>query len=572
LPESPKYLPLRVSSAGPDEGPSPAKRGSLASVDGGSEDADVVLQERLELFFRSLFVVSMGFAVLALAASVGTGIATFQAYLTHPSNELHELTNVVLLAATLLFRYRRLSRAALERLDPILCVVVTSLFGALFCISEPGGRPELVASLTTLTVCILRAVLIPSTTARTLAVTAVAAAPSIVVAWVVHGGDTAALTGAGFHQTRVSVTLYTAIWWLVQVVVATLTTRVIYGLRQRVREARQLGQYLLEEKLGEGGMGVVYRASHALLRRPTAVKLLVSERAGERAIQRFEREVRLTARLTHPNTVTIYDYGRTPEGVFYYAMELLDGIDLEELVKMTGPLPPARACHILLQVAGALAEAHAIGLIHRDVKPANIMVCRQIGRADIAKLLDFGLVRELDSVDKTRSDVHTLTGTPLYMAPESIVNPHTVDGRADLYALAAVGYFLLVGAPVFEARTVVEVCGLHLHAAPVPPSERLGRPLPEGLERAILRGLAKKPDDRFASAEAFARELRLAQEGVTWTPEEAQAWWSSHVPLHSGGALDNGGAMANDHLKSPEAQGEVGTGPLSVIGIDWRDR
>jgi serine/threonine-protein kinase len=247
-------------------------------------------------------------------------------------------------------------------------------------------------------------------------------------------------------------------------------------------------------------------------------------------------------------------------------MELLDGIDLEELVKLNGPLPPARACHILLQVAGALAEAHSIGLIHRDVKPANIMLCRQIGRADIAKLLDFGLVREVDSGDKTRSDVRTLTGTPLYMAPESIVNPHTVDGRADLYALAAVGYFLLVGSPVFEARTVVEVCGLHLHAPPVAPSERLGRPLPEGLERVILRGLAKKADDRFSSAEAFARELRLASEGVSWTPEEAQAWWAHHVPL------DSGGAQPGDPLKSAQAQGEAGTGLLPVLGINWRDR
>jgi serine/threonine-protein kinase len=294
---------------------------------------------------------------------------------------------------------------------------------------------------------------------------------------------------------------------------------------------------------------------------------LVSERAGERAIMRFEREVRLTARLTHPNTVTIYDYGRTPEGLFYYAMELLDGIDLEELVRRNGPLPPARACHILLQVAGALAEAHTIGLIHRDVKPANIMLCRQIGRTDIAKLLDFGLVRELDSVDKTRSDIRTLTGTPLYMSPEAIINPHEVDGRADLYALAAVGYFLLVGAPVFEGRTVVEVCGLHLHAEPVAPSQRLGRPLPGGLESVILRGLAKKPEDRFPSAEAFARELNMASEGVSWTPEEAQAWWATHVP-----PIDSGGAGPSDPLKSRKAQGDVETGPLSVIGVDWRDR
>ncbi len=565
LSERPKYLPRRVAREDPDAGPPSDRPGSRARAGEESEDPDVILQERLELFFRSMFFVSLGFSVLSLTAAVSTGVASFRAFLTHPNNLLHQLTNLFLLGVTLLFRFTRLGRTTLERLEPLLVVILTSLFGTLFCISDPGGRPELVASLTTLTICILRAVLIPSATMRTLVVTAIAAAPSLVVAWVVHR-DSAVVNAAGFHQTRLSVTLNTGIWWLVQVVVATLTTRVIYGLRQRVREARQLGQYMLEQKLGEGGMGVVYRASHALLRRPTAVKLLVSERAGERAIQRFEREVRLTARLTHPNTVTIYDYGRTPEGVFYYAMELLDGIDLEQLVEKSGPLPPARACHVLLQVAGALAEAHAIGLIHRDVKPANIMLCRQIGRADIVKLLDFGLVRELDSAEKTRSDIHTLTGTPLYMAPESIVNPQAVDGRADLYALAAVGYFLLVGAPVFEARTVVEVCGLHLHAPPVPPSQRLGRALPEGLERAILRGLAKKPDDRFPSADAFARELRRVQEGVSWTPEDAQAWWASHAPL------DSGGALATDHLKSGEALGEAGTGPFSVIGIDWRDR
>jgi serine/threonine-protein kinase len=556
---------LRVSRADPDDGPAPGKRGSLASVDEGSADADVILQERLELFFRSMFSVSLGFAVLAVIASVGAGIAPLGAFLAHPSNVLHDVITAVLLVITLVLRFARLSRVTLERLEPILCVLVTSLFGFLFCIAEESSRPELVASMTTLTVCILRAVMIPSTTTRTLVVTAVAAAPSIVVAWFVHH-DTIITNGAGFQQTRLSITLYTGIWWLVQIVVATLTTRVIYGLRQRVRRARQLGQYTLEKKLGEGGMGVVYRASHALLRRPTAIKLLVSERAGERSIKRFEREVRLTARLTHPNTVTIYDYGRTPEGVFYYAMELLDGIDLEALVRKNGPLPPARACHILLQVAGALAEAHAIGLIHRDIKPANIMLCRQIGRADIAKLLDFGLVRELDGGDKTRSDIHSLTGTPLYMAPESIVNPNEVDGRADLYALAAVGYFLLVGTPVFEARTVLEVCGLHLHAAPIPPSERLGRPLPEGLERVILRGLSKKPEDRFPSAEAFARELSMSSEGVSWTPEEAEAWWANHV------SLDSGGATASDPLKSGKAQGDAETGPLSVIGIDWRDR
>ena len=334
----------------------------------------------------------------------------------------------------------------------------------------------------------------------------------------------------GGQLSRLAVTLYVGIWWLVQVVVCTLTTRVIYGLQQRVREARQLGQYVLEQKLGEGGMGVVYRASHALLRRPTAVKLLSSEHVGENAMQRFSREVRLTARLTHPNTVTIYDYGRTPDGIFYYAMELLDGIDLEKLVARWGPMPPARVRHVLIQIGEALAEAHAIGLIHRDVKPANIMLCCLVGRYDVAKLLDFGLVRDLERPDASRSEQHSLTGTPLYMAPEAIMAPNGGEPRSDLYALGAVGYFLLVGAPVFEGKTVVEVCGHHLHSEPRPPSERSAHPVPAGLEELLLRCLAKDPVQRFETADAFVTELRALSDVGAWTRPEADAWWSSHGP------------------------------------------
>jgi tRNA A-37 threonylcarbamoyl transferase component Bud32 len=302
--------------------------------------------------------------------------------------------------------------------------------------------------------------------------------------------------------------------------------------RSAALEAKRLGQYTLDEKLGEGGMGVVYRARHAMLHRPTAVKLLSADRTNEQTIARFEREVQLTARLNHPNTIAIYDYGRTPEGIFYYAMEFLQGINLEDLVKQFGPQPEGRVIFILQQVCGSLSEAHGIGLIHRDIKPANIVLTERGGLFDFVKLLDFGLVKAVDSRKESMlTTAGSLTGTPLYLAPEAIQNDG-VDGRADLYALGAVGYFLLTGTPVFDSRNVVGILQKHVMEPPEPPSKRLRKPVSPELEAILLKCLAKEPPSRPQSANELAEGLAACSVASSWTFKEAGEWWGKHYPHH----------------------------------------
>jgi serine/threonine-protein kinase len=346
----------------------------------------------------------------------------------------------------------------------------------------------------------------------------------------------------------------TLIWGGVGVATSGLTSAVIYGLSDRVRAAVELGQYRLVEKIGEGGMGRVYRAKHALLRRPTAVKMLPADRNTEEDLVRFEREVQLTSRLSHPNVVAVYDFGRSPAGVFYYAMELLEGVDLAVLVDVDGPQQPARVRHILRQAADALAEAHAIGLIHRDVKPANMVLSERRRRCDELKIVDFGLVKNVSSTTGVgKSDLNVLKGTPLYMAPEAILNPDEIDGRTDLYALGAVGYFLLTGVPLFEGHSVVEVCGQHVHAEVVPMERRSGRPVPAKLDAIILRCVAKKKEDRFADADALLAALDAADDVPPWSDAEARAWWSTHgneVDKRRKAAVPERGTLAVARAKS----------------------
>jgi CHASE1-domain containing sensor protein len=297
-------------------------------------------------------------------------------------------------------------------------------------------------------------------------------------------------------------------------------------LRRQVEAARRLGQYTLVEKLGQGGMGTVYRARHAMLARPTAIKLLDPQRTDPATLSRFESEVRLTSSLSHPNTIVVYDYGHSPDGLFYYSMEYIDGISLQTLVDADGPQPAGRVVPLLLQIASALAEAHGVGLVHRDVKPANIMLCNRGGIPDFVKVLDFGLVKDLVHEDNKLSQSTTFVGTPLYLAPELVANRGPIDARVDLYALGAVGYFLLTGSPVFTGKTTVEVCAKHLSLAPESPSFRLGQPIPADLEALILECLQKDPARRPASAAELVERLRKL-DVVVWQAPQALAWWDA---------------------------------------------
>jgi serine/threonine-protein kinase len=283
--------------------------------------------------------------------------------------------------------------------------------------------------------------------------------------------------------------------------------------------ARRLGPYTLADKIGQGAMGEVYRARHELLGRWCAIKLLSGD-VTERELTRFEREIRSTARLSHPNTVSIFDCGRAADGTLYYAMELLDGMSLQELVDKHGPLPPGRVIHVLLQLCAALSEAHRAGLVHRDIKPDNIVLCRQGGADDVTKLLDFGLVKEIDGEPEASRSVNLLIGTPLYISPEAIVAPQTVSARSDLYALGAVAYFLLSGRPVFEGESLIDVCSQHLHSAPEPLSRVTSAPIAADLERIVLDCLAKDPHDRPASAAELAQRLeQCADAGSGHSPK-----------------------------------------------------
>ena len=318
-----------------------------------------------------------------------------------------------------------------------------------------------------------------------------------------------------------------------------IPVKIIHGLGQQVRRARELGSYRLEEPLGKGGMGEVFRATHQMLARPAAVKLIRSEIIGSSTpdaakviLERFRREAEAAASLRSPHTIGLYDFGVAQDGTFFLVMELLDGLDLETLVDRFGPVPPERAVHLLRQACASLAEAHARGLVHRDIKPSNIFTCRMGLDVDFVKVLDFGLVKAVGDGDRDATMLtapDSTTGTPAYIAPEVIRGDRVPDHRVDIYTLGCVGYWLLTGRLVFQAPNAIQLMYQHANAPPAAPSERSELEIPPALDRVILSCLAKLPEDRPQSAGELSKILAEAVP-ASWTDERAHRWWDRHHP------------------------------------------
>lgn len=422
-----------------------------------------------------------------------------------------------------LVSYRKqLSSATLKWLDAgvVWCIILASL--ASYEVGWDNGTIFVVPILGLLL--LSRAIVVPSSATRTFWLS-VPAVPAAIAMQLMHGRFYADTNLPIPDSSFVTFLTWNTIILILAVGLATLTSRVNHLLRRRAYEATELGQYVIEDKIGEGAMGEVYRARHAMMRRPTAVKVIRGNVVNERTIARFELEVQQTARLTHPNTIAIFDYGRTLEGTFYYAMELLDGEDLQEIVTKTGPLPESRVIHILTQTCAALNEAHSIGLVHRDIKAGNIMLCERGGAFDVVKLMDFGLVRDTNQQDSSLTALGEVCGTPETISPEAIAGDQ-VGPAADLYALGAVGCYLLTDRPIFDAATALGFIGKHLESPPIPPSAR-GATVSEDLERLLLACLEKLPEDRPESAAALRHALLALDNAGAWNQEDAARWWKS---------------------------------------------
>ena len=315
--------------------------------------------------------------------------------------------------------------------------------------------------------------------------------------------------------------------------VSILLTKTLYDFRAKPPERRRFGPYEVKGELRRGGMGQVFFGFHSLLQRPAAIKVMrpTGEENTDTALARFEREVRLCSLLSHPNTVTIFDFGRTEEDTFYYAMEFLAGGDLQRVVEKYGPLPPGRVVHILLQVCGSLAEAHSKGIIHRDIKPSNIFLSHRGGVYDFVKVLDFGLAKRLspdETAGLTKSGI--VFGTPRYIAPEGVHGSSHVDGRADLYNLGAVAYWMLAGRPVFDSGSAMEVLIDHVKTPPLPFAETSEVPVPNELEEIVMKCLEKDPADRFQSAVELAEAFESSSAAGSWSQRKALDWWELHNP------------------------------------------
>jgi serine/threonine-protein kinase len=497
--------------------------GRGAGVVATDEEAREFLQKRLARFAAALFwsFVSLVVFLLAFYARFPDKLPRYQDYVY-----LTAVIALVMLALIWRFVLHRgkPSVELLHVIDMVITIGSGFTFGIVAVLAydlRPSSYTCLIyESFTVFT----RALLVPSTAKRTLVVSSLAFVPIVASAAVL-----AIITQGTQHEPEIPGLAFVAgdvLFNAVAVLLATRGSSIIYDLRTKVTEAQQLqqlGQYTLGRKIGAGGMGEVYVAHHALLKRETAIKLLHADR-GPEDLDRFELEVQKTSQLTHANTVSVFDYGRSLDGRLYYAMEYLPGIDLGKLVHH-GDIPVGRVVRILVQVAGALQEAHGKGLIHRDIKPNNIILCERGGVPDVAKVLDFGLVKEIDR--ESGESAHVTMGTPEYLAPETILDPANVEPTVDIYALGAVGYYLLAKRHVFVGPTIVDICRQHRTVAPKPFAEVTKREIPPAFEAVIMKCLAKSPSDRYQSA----ADLAAALEAVPvddWDLARARTWWNDY--------------------------------------------
>jgi len=373
-------------------------------------------------------------------------------------------------------------------------------------------------------------VVIPTRPAKALIATiaSVSSVP-LVIGWMIISGRTP------FELAPIQFFFSIVFPYILIVALAYAGQRVVYALGKEATRAQELGSYRLIERLGKGGMGEVWRASHRLLARPAAIKLLQTsdrEEGDADAMRRFEREAQVTAQLRSAHTVELWDFGVAGDGRFYYVMELLDGLNLDTLVKRHGPVSAERAIFLLRQVCHSLAEAEAHGLVHRDIKPANILVCRYGGEHDFIKVLDFGIVkvRHAAAREALVTQENVLRGTPAFIAPEQVLSSGEIDSRADIYSVGCVAYWLLTGDLVFRGDTPIAVMMHHAHTVPVPVSQRTELPIPPELDRLIMSCLDKDPGKRPQSARELSRRLAEIPVGIAWSEERAAIWWSRHEP------------------------------------------
>ncbi len=498
------------------------------------------VQERLALLGKTVFLLSFGFfAIINGVLLAGAGIGILPALVTQ-ANVMHFLSSSLMAVLWAIARVRPWSLRTLGILD---CASVLLPGVGLAMMAAQPDEKQLMNGLFALAVTMMaRAVLIPSTATRTFCLSGLASVPLLAVSFIFH--QPAAVPGLSPGLLKALISVHAFLWLTLSTSLSTVMSRTIYGLRQQVKEAADIGQYTLEAKIGSGGMGEVWRARHRMLIRPAAVKLVTAQELGSTSgrdshlrLRRFEREARATAGLKSPHTVQLYDFGVTDDGTLYYVMELLDGMDLDTMVERFGPVTAERAIHLLSQVCASLDDAHQNGLIHRDIKPANIVVSRIGTDWDFVKVLDFGLVK-LESKQQSDESLRltaegNLSGTPAFIAPEVVLGAQPTDHRVDIYSLGCVAYWLVTGKLVFEGPGAVRVMADHVHTPPVPPSSRSELPIPPELDALILACLEKDPSKRPASASALQLRLSAIPIATPWTSERAERWWSVPVPRMS---------------------------------------